>query len=334
MPPRNTKSAGRDNGKKSSALFDEQELLSPPYRKAVISAAAMTSPGASFDARHLKWMLGLAHYLEILLMPDDEATAVRKLIGALDNASGRVKDKIFTNTHDYEQYFISAADIPLVISGYSRFQEFRELNEQRKKSGRPGYDILCHAPERPLRGTSPPIRAFAVASAGGTFNVLHEGHQEYLKSALRLADKVHILISDNEYARERKSYRPQDLDVRRERLRKYLRTIGSSDRVEIKPLVYKADIEHFVKTRKELDVVITERAYFDWFDEWNKRRGEDGLQRFDILCRERTVVRGIELSSSMLTEDESAPRAFDGMAELFTIAAARDSETDDLRLKT
>jgi len=311
MPPRNIASTGKRERSKSPALFDERDLLRPPYRRAAISIQAVTAPGGLLDKRRLNWMLGLADQVEILC-EDGQAEAARRLIQSMNDPriNERAKDKIVKNVHEFEDYFISVPDISLAIIDYPQFTQFYDWNERRKKSETRGYDILCHAPERPLHalGATRPLRAYTLASAGGTFNAFHEGHQEYLKSTLRLADEVHILLSDDEYARERKSYSPHEFTARRKSVRRYLRTIGCSSRVSIKRLVSKVDIENFVKTSERLDIVITERAYFDWFNDWNGRREESGLIRFDILCRERSVVRGADLSSSMLVEDQSARR--------------------------
>lgn len=312
MPPRNIASTGKRERPKSPSLFDERELLRPPYRKAAISIRAVAAADGLLDTSRLNWMLGLADHVEILYEQDGQAEAARRLIQGMNDPriSERTEDKIVRNAHDFEEYFVFVSDVSLAIIDYPQFAEFYDWNERRKKSEAHGYDILCHALERPLHtlGAKNPLRAFALASAGGTFNAFHEGHQEYLKSTLRLADEVHILLSDDEYARERKSYSPHEFAARRKSVRTYLRSIGCSSRVSIKRLVSKEDIENFVKTSERLDIVITERAYFDWFNEWNHHREESGLVRFDILCRERTVVRGADLSSSMLVSDESARR--------------------------
>ena len=48
-------------------------------------------------------------------------------------------------------------------------------------------------------------RPFSAATAGGTFNTFHEGHQEYLRIALGLSDVVHISVTSDEFARSLKS---------------------------------------------------------------------------------------------------------------------------------
>jgi cytidyltransferase-like protein len=304
----------------SPLLFDERELLSPPYAKASVSIAATTSLPNELDSGRVKWLLKLASYVDVLLVWDDwsdsaspdsggQAQTVAILTDIIDRAggAGKVEIQLVRNGFDYEQYFLATIDIALVLTDSRQFSQFYNWNERRKKIGGHGYDILCYAGGSNHRyGDAPPMRAFALASIGGTFNALHEGHREYLKSALRLADMVHILISDDEYARPRKTYTPLDLKERRDHLTKYLRYIGCSDRAVTQRLIKVTDIEKYVTTSVPLDLVITEHTYFDWFDEWNRCRNKNGLAPYGILCRERTVVHGSDLSSSMFAEIESS----------------------------
>jgi hypothetical protein len=85
-------------------------------------------------------------------------------------------------------------------------------------------------------------------------------------------------------------------------LRKYTRELDCSKRLITQVLLRVKDIEDYVRQSGDLDIVVTERAYFDWFDGWNEHRKRAGLRYYSILCKERAAVLGTDLTSSMLAE--------------------------------
>lgn len=209
----------------------------------------------------------------------------------------------------------SPADIyeefDLIITTREEVEYFETLNDARRQRGLDGYDILCNAPSyTPIANeeTQSPRRPFRLVSVGGTFNALHDGHREYLKLALRLADKVHILLASDSYARQRKNYHPRPLSNRRRSIKTFLDNLNCADRVEIQTLKNVADIERYVTGEVSLDLVLVEFAYMKWFDEWNFDRIQHGYPMYGMLCKSRTAIHGIELSSSMIANGRPSSR--------------------------
>jgi cytidyltransferase-like protein len=134
------------------------------------------------------------------------------------------------------------------------------------------------------------LHLFKHASVGGTFNALHEYHRDYLLASLALADSVHLLLASDSYARERKSYEPRPYDERRKSLDAFFKSLGCADRIEIDALWQISDIQTYVESCERLDLVIAERAYFEWFANWNERRAQSGMTQYYILCQPRTVL--------------------------------------------
>jgi cytidyltransferase-like protein len=301
--------------------FAGDGFLKPLYGTAVISTSRASQHGVLCRSK-LGHTLKLAAQVIILIFDDDyhgqlgkepaqSAATIKmeKLIADLGYAD-RVQAKLIGGTLDAEDYFGDGPGPELVLAEQADFHQFDRWNERRKKAGHKGYDILYHMAGGVMSDPAAPapLRAFRLASIGGTFNALHEGHKEYIKSALRLADGVHVLIADDDYAAGRKTYAPKSFTNRSSYLRKYVsKELGCAGRLKTARLSAVADIEKYVRTEHALDLVVTERAYFDWFEKWNMARRENGLPCYSILCRERTIVQGADLSSSMLAEPEPKP---------------------------
>src|SRR5262249_16038090 len=181
--------------------------------------------------------------------------------------------------------------------------DFEWLDCENRKRNRPDpraydsfFDLVYVIGQPPV--TPDTARPFRLVSVGGTFNKLHMGHCTYLKSAAELADKLHIFIASDEYADERKDYRPRPLGDRCDAVKKFLRDEGLADRVTIETLNYVSDIQNYVENCDALDLVVAERTYFEWFDEWNEHRMKAGRKGYHILCRSRTAIGGVDVSSS------------------------------------
>jgi pantetheine-phosphate adenylyltransferase len=147
------------------------------------------------------------------------------------------------------------------------------------------------------------MRPFRLASVGGTFNWFHQGHRGYLKIAFILADQVHIMLASDSFARQRKLYEPRPWTVRIRYLEAFLEDAEFTQRHEIALLNELHDIEDYAVTCDLLDLVVVERAYFDWFDEWNRKRVANHRPSYHILCKPRTLLHGRDISSSEWTSD-------------------------------
>ncbi|MFK4085182.1 adenylyltransferase/cytidyltransferase family protein [Kribbella sp. NPDC020789] len=227
----------------------------------------------------------------------------------------------------------SYEEFDLIITTREEMEYFETLNDARRQRGLDGYDILCNAPSyTPIASdeTRSPRRPFRLVSVGGTFNALHDGHREYLKLALRLADKVHILLASDAYAKQRKAYHPRPLSNRRRSIKTFLDNLNCTDRVEIQTLKNVADIERYVTGEDSLDLVLVEFAYMKWFDEWNFDRIQHGHPTYGMLCKSRTAIHGVELSSSMIASERPSvqPSAQIPFFQSIGVNASRLAATD------
>ena len=133
----------------SPLLFDERELFSPPYAKASVSIVATTSLPDELDSGRVKWLLKLASYVDVLLVRDDwsdsaspdsgdQTQTVAVLTDIIDRAggTGKVEIQLVRNRFDYEQCFLAAIDIALVLTDCRRFSQFYNWNERRGEDRR------------------------------------------------------------------------------------------------------------------------------------------------------------------------------------------------------
>lgn len=139
--------------------------------------------------------------------------------------------------------------------------------------------------------------AFRVATVGGTFNRLHPGHTRYIDVALRLARRVCVHVSSNEFAHNSKTYEPRNYQERVGRLEEHLAAIGALHRCQLRRLDSREQLEAFVLTTPELDLAVVEPQYYDFFLGLAKQRESSGLDPLYLLVKVRTMLEGQELSS-------------------------------------
>jgi len=80
------------------------------------------------------------------------------------------------------------------------------------------------------------VKRFSKAALGGTFDLFHDGHKYFLESALRMADRLVIGLTTDEFASYHKSHPVEPYDLRMERLTRFLEERGALMRAEIVPL--------------------------------------------------------------------------------------------------
>ncbi|RMD93062.1 MAG: hypothetical protein D6814_16120, partial [Calditrichaeota bacterium] len=75
-----------------------------------------------------------------------------------------------------------------------------------------------------------------IATIGGTFDVLHSGHREYIQIAFKYAEKVIIYLSTDSFAEKIKKYHITPYRLREKKLREYLAKIYAPSRYVVRPL--------------------------------------------------------------------------------------------------
>jgi cytidyltransferase-like protein len=151
-----------------------------------------------------------------------------------------------------------------------------------------------------INGKMPP--PFKIATVGGTFQALHEGHKRYLVIALAVAERVHIWITSDEYARYTKPYDVLPYPERKARVEQFLRDTNVIHRTVVHELASVRTLAEFV-TRSEVDVAVVEPRYLAPFQRLSDRcRAKRGAE-LAILVKPRTRLGEEELSSTALEKE-------------------------------
>jgi cytidyltransferase-like protein len=139
-----------------------------------------------------------------------------------------------------------------------------------------------------------------LATIGGTFDILHPGHKDYIRLAFEYADRVLIYLSSDEYCKDKKDHellpgflRPKvrPYDDRVKDLVEFLREIKCQDRCLIRRLNKKDDLVYdYIGNpdfREKIYMAIVSPEYYEFFRAINEERPKNGLVNFLILVKER-----------------------------------------------
>lgn len=129
-------------------------------------------------------------------------------------------------------------------------------------------------------------RHFKLANIGGTFSVMHEGHQAYIATAFSLADRVQIVINDTGFAQELRPYPVPELGMRVREVISYLRANGWADRVQV--LICPQEVrEYGAWLDPDLDCVLVSDEIYEKAVRFNGLRAGYGLDRYHIHMQPR-----------------------------------------------
>jgi cytidyltransferase-like protein len=139
-----------------------------------------------------------------------------------------------------------------------------------------------------------------LVTIGGTFDILHPGHKDYIRLAFEYADRVLIYLSSDEYCKDRKGhelrprfFRPKvrPYDDRVKDLVEFLGEIKCQDRYQINCLNKKEDlVNDYLNNpdlREKIYMAIVSPEYYELFQALNEERKKRGLENFLILVKER-----------------------------------------------
>jgi cytidyltransferase-like protein len=143
---------------------------------------------------------------------------------------------------------------------------------------------------------------FTLASIGGTFNSLHQGHKRYIEIAFKSALNVYIQLSSDKLAQEIKHYNVYSYHERLNKLETYLNERGWNGRYSIFILESRAKLREVILDN-EFDLAVVEPAYFADFLEYNSYRTGFGKQQLCLIYKPRSVDQlGHDISSAGLME--------------------------------
>lgn len=146
-----------------------------------------------------------------------------------------------------------------------------------------------------------------IATIGGTFDVLHLGHKEYIRLAFENADRVLIFVTSDDYSDHDKLYSVRPYSFRVQQVISFVRDIGCENRCEIRCLNSLQQLEiDFIEVddlRKNIKMAIVSPEYYNLFLRINYLREQLGMRSFLILVKPRKRdKKNSDISSSVLQE--------------------------------
>ena len=140
-----------------------------------------------------------------------------------------------------------------------------------------------------------------IVSLGGTFDVLHKGHEEYIRMGFAHANYAIIYVLSDDYARGLKKYHVRSYAARVQRLTGFLETMGiAPNQYEIREINSLAQLEQELSS-EEIGVAIVVPEYLRLFHEINQKRLMRGKPAILVVIKQRTVTqRHKDISSTAI----------------------------------
>jgi len=128
-----------------------------------------------------------------------------------------------------------------------------------------------------------------VATGGGTFDTLHLGHQEYIRTVFEYADQVLLYVSSDEYAKAKKVYEVRPYHLRVRRLESFIiNKLGiNRDRYEIRQLNTLAQVKNDL-LKEDIHIALVVPEYYALLRRINQERMDHGKKGILILVKQRT----------------------------------------------
>ena len=113
---------------------------------------------------------------------------------------------------------------------------------------------------------------------GGTFNVIHKGHELLFETAFTVGDSVEVGLTSDEFARSIKSVQVAPYFQRKANLAKFLERYG-------KPfdIVMISDMKGTAATSEKIDAIVVSPETRDNADEINEARRRNGLKTLKVF---------------------------------------------------
>lgn len=133
------------------------------------------------------------------------------------------------------------------------------------------------------------IASERIVTGGGTFDTLHAGHQEYIRTVFEYAGRVLLYVSSDEYAKAKKVYQVKPYHLRVKRLENFIinKLRVNRDRYEIRQLNTLAQIKNDL-LNEDIHIALVVPEYYALLRRINKARMDRGKKGVLILVKERT----------------------------------------------
>lgn len=141
-----------------------------------------------------------------------------------------------------------------------------------------------------------------IATIGGTFDTLHQGHKDYIQLTFEFAHYVIIYIKTDAYVNGKKSYQVRPYQERHEKLAEFVKQIGCQTKCEIRPHGNADDfVSDYLKEFTRHDVLymaMVSPEYYEKFFAINRLRESKGMSSILLIVKPRFRDGKNDLSSS------------------------------------
>ncbi|RLI30232.1 phosphopantetheine adenylyltransferase [Candidatus Bathyarchaeota archaeon] len=145
-------------------------------------------------------------------------------------------------------------------------------------------------------------KRFRKIGLGGTFDILHKGHEEVLRLAFKLADRVALALSTDQLALEIKGRKVAPLEERKRRVEEFLRREGLLERAELVIIDsrYGTSVED-----PEMDALLLSTDNEKFAEAINRERAKRGLKPLEIVVFRKVLAEdGKPISASRIRRGE------------------------------
>lgn len=144
---------------------------------------------------------------------------------------------------------------------------------------------------------------FRKLALGGTFDILHQGHEKTLREAFSLSENVLIGLSTDRLAAElAKSHPVRPYSERKRVLEDFLRTEGFLERSSIVPIEDRWGSAPFLE---DLEALMVSRETYPIAQEVNRARSRRGLKELEIVVFEKRLAEdGKPISATRIRAGE------------------------------
>ena len=126
-----------------------------------------------------------------------------------------------------------------------------------------------------------PSRRFRLVGLGGTFDILHKGHEVLLRKALAAGDRVQIGVTSDQFVKRMKKPHNVDLyEVRVEGIRRFLQNENALERTEIVAI---EDEYGTATTSPDMEALVVSKERFSVAKRINKLRRDSGLRPLELI---------------------------------------------------
>ena len=147
------------------------------------------------------------------------------------------------------------------------------------------------------------MHRYSLVVSGGTFDMFHKGHEEFLKYQLKVSKKIILGITSDEYFKDfPKTHDVQSYKIRKNSLEKFLNNENALDRVKIVPI----DIKDPSDLKEDpVEALVVTSQTIKGAELINHKRSKSGLVRLPVLtCPLAVAEDGFPISSTRIRKGE------------------------------